>query len=149
MVPDPNAGVGDGPLGPGGAADVTKPVLGRVRLNRRRIVPAPRGKVLLPRAAKRRRGATLSLEASEPGTLSMTILRTLRRKRRVVVRTVATASSPVAQGKVRRFLSGRKAKGALPHGRYRVRLVLTDAAGNKSAPVTLRFLVVRRAAGGR
>ena len=36
----------------------------------------------------------------------------------------------------------RRGKRALPRGRYRLRVVLTDAAGNASAPVTLRFLVV-------
>jgi PKD domain-containing protein len=132
-------GPGDGAADPG--ADVTKPTLERVRLSRRRLVPAARGGFLLQRAARRRRGATLSLKASEPGTLRLTILRIAggRRKR---VRTVASASSPVARGTVRRFLSGRRARRALPRGRYRLRLVLTDAAGNASAPVTLRFLVV-------
>ncbi|HEX8205015.1 MAG TPA: PKD domain-containing protein, partial [Solirubrobacteraceae bacterium] len=138
-APDPQPG-GDAA---GGAADRTKPALRRVRLSRRRVRPAARGGLLAPRRPARRRGTTLSLEASEAGTLKLAIERVRRRR----VRTVATTTTSVEQGRVLRFLSGRSARRALPRGRYRLRVVLTDAAGNASTPAVVRFIV--KGAGGR
>ena len=53
------------------------------------------------------------------------------------------AHASTAGANEKRF-SGRIGKRALKRGRYRMRLVATDAAGNRSKPRTLKFRVVRR-----
>jgi hypothetical protein len=134
--------------------DTTAPRITKAKLDRTRIRPAVRGGVLGTRA-DRRRGATLSFQASEAGSLAITIERRVsgrrvgkrcsatakRGTRCTLFRAVATGKTNVAAGAVRRFLNGRKVKGRLARGRYRLGLVLTDAAKNPSPAVTLSFSV--------
>ncbi|HEU5110106.1 MAG TPA: hypothetical protein VFT95_16310 [Micromonosporaceae bacterium] len=58
-------------------------------------------------------------------------------------RTLSRRTSTAASGTSRVRFTGRIGKRALRPGRYRAVLTATDAAGNRSAPRTTRFRVVR------
>jgi Tol biopolymer transport system component len=122
---------GDGPIvggGPGAARDTVAPVLSRVRLSRRRF-----------RAV---RGTLLRLRSSEAATLTIRVSRVGRRGR---TRRVGTLSRRIAAGAVRVRIGRRIGRRAtLRPGRYRLRVVASDAAGNRSRAVVRRFVVVGR-----
>jgi hypothetical protein len=69
------------------------------------------------------------------------------RKKRACVRYVPAGTltrSKLAAGPHSTPFSGRIGKRALKPGSYRATLMATDAAGNKSAPKTVTFRIVRR-----
>lgn len=117
------------------------------KLSRNRIRPATEGGVLTTRA-RPHAGATLTFDASEPGRLVLTLDRCRPKRKRKPSRcrtAAAAASKEVKAGRVIVHLTGRAAgRRALPRGRYRLRLVLTDAAGNASTPATLVFTTIGR-----
>ena len=100
-------------------ADTTAPVLRRVRLSKRALT---------------RRGARLSFDVSEAAAVKLTILRRGRHGYEPVSATQLAASA----GHVRRRVAGR----TLRRGRYKLRLVAVDTAGNASRAVARRFRVV-------
>jgi DNA-binding beta-propeller fold protein YncE len=102
--------------GPTPAPDRVAPAISRVTLTKRRL----------------RRTTTVRFTLSEPAAVRVAIQRG-RRVRRTVERPGAAGANRV-----------RIARGALRPGAYRARLVAVDAAGNRSAPVTVRFRVIRR-----
>jgi plastocyanin len=83
-----------------------------------------------------RKSLILDLGSSEDATLTATVFRRAPGKRTFA--RVGQASLDVHAGRNVVTLP-RKASGKLRSGAYRVRLVLTDAAGNHSAPRTLVF----------
>jgi hypothetical protein len=111
----------------------------------------------------------LTFRSSEAGTLKIALQRR-RNGRRVLVRgrtrcrvvrrrparracvvhrTVGTLTRRIAAGPGRVALSGRIGRKRMRAGRYRMKLVARDAAGNRSRPVRLRFRVVRGGSGRR
>lgn len=101
-------------------ADTTAPVLRRVRLNKHALT---------------RRGARLSFDVSEAAAVTVTILRRGRNGYKPVSSTPLAASA----GRVSRRFGSR----TLRRGRYKLRLVAVDTAGNASRAVAVRFKVVR------
>jgi hypothetical protein len=113
------------------------------------------------RARRRKRGTTFVFSSSEPGraTLSFSRARPGRRRgkrcvkptrknrrakrctRYVAIRPALTRT--VAAGPTAVPFSGRIGTKALRPGRYRARLVVTDAAGNRSTPRLVKFRIVR------
>lgn len=101
------------------APDTTAPVLSRVRLSKRTFT---------------RRGARLSFDVSEAAAVKLTILKRGHRRFKAVSSIPLAASA----GHITRRLPSRKLK----RGRYKLRLVAVDAAGNESRSVAKRFSVV-------
>jgi Tol biopolymer transport system component len=121
------------------ARDTTAPVLSGARLTRKRFRV---GRARTPLAAKVRRGTVLRFRSSEAGTASVTFSRELRGGR-VRVRKAGRLTRTIAAGPARVALSGRLGRRPMRAGRYRLTLQVRDAAGNRSAPVRLRFRVAR------
>ncbi|MGE0027284.1 MAG: choice-of-anchor Q domain-containing protein [Thermoleophilia bacterium] len=146
--------------GGGAAADGTAPVLGAPALSRRHLV------VLSGVGAARRRAlvtTVLTTHLNEAARIAVTLQhatpgarvgracvkrtrarRGARRCTRWVTVTPTLATTRAAAGTVRLRLLVHPRRGALLPGRYRLRVVATDAAGNRSAP---RFITVTVAAG--
>ena len=108
---------------------------------------APRGATI---AAKRPAGARVRYTLSEPGTTAFTVDRcvavTRRKGKPVCTRFKAvrgTAKRTDAAGARTARFSGRVAGRALPPGRYRLNLVVTDAAGNPSSAARRAFQITR------
>lgn len=145
-----------GPLPP----DAVSPSVGRLRLSRRRVrVPARPGRTAL---------VTVSYELSELAKVRMSLQRRTRsiargrRRPRCVARrrrnpprlrrrascagyrTVATFHDQQAWGPRRLVLQIRRTWQGPRPGRYRVLLVATDTAGNRSVPRAARVVLVRR-----
>jgi secreted trypsin-like serine protease len=95
--------------------DTTPPVISGLHLSKKKI--------------KRKRGARLSFDVSEASAITVTIFKKNRR--------VATNPLPASSGHNSRKLSTRKLK----RGRYKLRIVAIDAAGNSSRAVTISFKV--------
>ena len=106
------------------AGDRTPPVLSRARL-------APD---LLPTG----HGARLKVTSSEAGRLIGVVE---RRRPNGRWREVGTKHWSLAVGRSSKTFYGQAAQQRLASGKHRVRLVATDAAGNASSPVVLRFRV--------
>ena len=104
--------------------DRTPPVLSRVRL-------APD---LLPTG----HGATLKVTSTEAGRLVGVVE---RRRTNGHWRQVGTKSWSLVVGRSSKTFYGKAARLRLDAGKHRVRLVATDAAGNASSPVVVRFRV--------
>jgi hypothetical protein len=120
----PGAG-GPGPV-PGGL-DTIPPKLTRVALAHRGFTA--------------RRGTQLRFTLSEPARLRIAMTRIAGHKRRPAG-TVAVAQQAAGRHHVR--LMGRIGRRSLGPGRYRARIVAIDAAGNRSAPVSLGFTIAAK-----
>lgn len=140
----PVSGGAAGGAGPRAARDATAPVLSAPRLSRRRFRVA-RGATALAAAAGR--GTTLTFRASEAAQLSIDVERVRQRRvgkrRRVTYRRAGLLTRRVRAGAGRVALTGRLGKRPMASGRYRLVLVATDAAGNRSKPVRLTFSILR------
>jgi thermitase len=140
--------------------DVASPVVGGARVAPFAFLPLRAGATV--RAAATRRGAALRFRVSEPSTVRLRVLRP-RAGRRVGRRCVAptranrrrercgryvlvgTGAVPgTVTGRVTRTLSGRLRGRALRPGPYRLELVATDAAGNRSLPVFVGFRIATK-----
>lgn len=172
VVPDPGpttpgagggGGTGAGGGGGGVAADVTRPGVSRLRLARSRFRVGPKSTATTAQARRRTAaGTTVLFTLSERATLRFTIARVLtgrrsgsrcvkptarlrraRRCDRFVTRGALTRRA-LEPGARRVAFSGRIGRRALPAGRYRMSVVATDAAGNRSAARRVTFTVVRR-----
>ena len=132
-------------------------MLSKVSLTRTRFRVGPRRTAVS--AAKR--GTMFRFTLSETARVRIAILRQARgkrqgkrcvkptrrlRKAKRCTRLIAagTLTRTGAAGANRVAFSGRVGKRKLKRGRYRLALRATDAAGNRSAPKTLRFRLVRR-----
>lgn len=148
----PGGGAGDG-------ADATMPALTGLRLSARRFRVGRAATPLVARVAPR--GTRFSYMLSEPALVSFTIERRLsgrRSGRRCVKPTrrlgrAKRCNRYVRAGSFRRMsaagpstvpFSGRIGSKALARGTYRLRMVATDAAANRSLPASATFAVVRR-----
>lgn len=142
--------------------DTVRPVVRRFRVSNRVFAPVA---VALPRGDARgsavRRGTSFRFRLSEAARVAITIQRraagkrrggrcvkpTRRlRNRRNCIRYVKRGRALRFAGKAganRRFFSGRFGRRALRPGRYRARLIATDAARNRSRPKTAAFRVRR------
>jgi hypothetical protein len=148
-------GTTPGPGG-GGGPDTTPPAIRSASLSRTRFraTAAP-----TPVAARAKAGTTLRVDVSERATLAIAVDRRLAGRRshgrcsrrartgrrctiRRRVRPQLTRTLP--QGASRIAFSGRIGERKLAPGRYRMSLVATDVAGNRSRVTRLRFRLVRR-----
>ena len=163
------AGGGDGTGGGGGqpladAADTLAPRLASLAMTNR-VFAVARGRTAVNARAKTKRakkGTAFRFTSTEAGTATIRIERRTtgrRRGRRCVKQTkrnrkarkctryVAAGRAlkrTAASGKTTVRFSGRIGRKALKPGRYRARLVVTDAARNSSQPKTITFRVVKR-----
>ncbi len=112
---------GGGGAGGGAAKDATAPVLSKVSLKRKRFA-----------VGRRPRGTVLRFGLSEPARVKVRV----RRARGSLVRAKGAGA-----GRLR--FSGRLGGRALRAGRHRMVVTATDAAGNRSPRVILRFRIVR------
>ncbi|MCK9248083.1 MAG: hypothetical protein M0P31_03795 [Solirubrobacteraceae bacterium] len=158
---DGGGGPGGGDGGPGTppAVDATAPRITRVSLSRRtfragrRLAPARRG--------RRGVGARLRLTSSEDARLRITVERLTagrrhgracvrpgraRRGARRCARHVRVGAVTVAarEGRNAVRFTGRLRGRTLRAARYRLRIVATDAAGNRSTERRVRLRIVRR-----
>jgi hypothetical protein len=100
------------------------------------------GRASTPLAARTPRGTRFRYMLSEKARVTLRIQRRLA-GRRARYRTVGVLSRSASSGANSTRFSGRLRKRALRPGRYRVRIVATDAAGNCSAPRTTSFRIAR------
>ena len=114
---------GGGAPGGGAAKDVTAPVLSKVSLRRKRFAAG----------RARKRGTVLRFTVSEPAGVKVRVRGTRGSLKR---------AKGAGAGKLR--FSGRIGGRALHPGRHRMLVTATDAAGNRSRTVRLRFRIVRR-----
>lgn len=154
---------GGGGGGGGGVADRVKPALSKVRLSATRFRAGRASTALAARASRGRRraavpsGTTLRFTLSEAATVRVAVVRLrsgrtqrgkcragARRGRRCTLRATVksfTRRRPAGAGSI--AFSARFGRRALPAGGYELRLVPTDAAGNRGATRTVRFTLVR------
>jgi hypothetical protein len=126
-------GAGDGP-----GADSTAPVLSRTRLSRKRFRVA---RAATPRAAAARRGTALTFRSSEAASLSIKLERALPTRR---FKRAGTLTRRIKAGAGKVALTGRIGRKPMAAGKYRATLVATDAAGNRSKRVIVKFTIVKR-----
>ena len=88
---------------------------------------------------QRRTGRRAALAGLGPAAVTLRVERLVKGKRRAVGTLRRTATT----GANRVRFSGRIGRKALPGGRYRLTVRATDAAGNRSAPRTASFRIVR------
>jgi hypothetical protein len=148
-VPAPHAAGGAaGPATPTGAHDTVAPGVSRVKLAKRRFVAG--------------KGAPLKLRLSEAGSVRIVISRGMRgrragaackpKTRRNQRRKACTFSKQVATitrraqpaGDISIPFSGKIGKKKLSPGTYTARVVVTDAAGNRSKATSLVFRIRAR-----
>lgn len=154
----PGGGLGPGTGGPG---DILAPTLTAFSLTNKRFVV---GSAATATVAGRRtpKGTTFRFRLSEPATATLTIERKLagrkvgrkcktptrklrKRKKCTRLKRAGTLTRRnLAAGAQAVPFSGRIGKKKLAPGSYQVKVVGTDAAGNKSRAATAAFTVVRR-----
>lgn len=141
--------------GGGGTPDTTAPVITAASLSRTRFRVGSAPTALSARA---RAGTKVRVSLSEPAALALKVdrLRAGRRSkgrcsrrarsgtRCTISRRVATLTRALPRGASAIAFSGRIGSDKLAPGRYRLVLVATDAAGNRSRAERLRFRLVRR-----
>jgi PKD domain len=138
-APAPGGGAGaDASPGPRALADTRAPVLSAVAIAARRFRVAP-GRTALAARARTPRGTRVSWRLSEAGTIRFVLTRVPRGGKAVAAGRLARRAKAGA-GKL--AFSGRLGRKALRRGSYRMTLTATDAAGNASRPVALRFTIV-------
>ena len=162
---EPTSGPTPLPPGLGVAADHTPPVLTHVSLTNKRFRRSAKPTAVVakrPSAASTRVGTTLRFTLSETATVRLTfervnpgrlVGRTCRRptanlrRRRSCTRYVFAGRltrTKLGPGARRIALSGRLGTRALAPGNYRLTLLATDAAGNRSLPHRLSLMIVSR-----
>jgi hypothetical protein len=137
--------------------DTTAPVVDSASAAPATFRVDPRG---VAESARARKGTTLRYSVSEASTAAFTVRRRsagrrvgrrcakptrANRSRRRCVRYVRTAAFTVASaaGLNQHRFSGRIGKRTLRPGRYRTAIIATDTAGNRSAPRSFGFKIVR------
>jgi secreted trypsin-like serine protease len=137
-TPGPGGGAGGGGAGGGDVitppSDTIAPLLRGVKLTPRKL-RAAKGATL---AAKR--GAKLSFTLSEASAVTVTVLKQKGRRYKALSPSVPLAAGA---GRTTRRFSARLAGKALKRGRYKLRLIAVDTAGNAAKPATVAFKVVR------
>lgn len=145
-------GGGDAVLPGADTRDLLAPVISSLRVSRR--IRSGRRKLALLRAGRR---GSIRLTLSESARLQLTFSRarvgwrsrgrcrtTTRKGRRCTVyRRAARAAVNARAGAVAIRFAGRVSKRRLRPGRYRVAVVATDAAGNRSTPVRAGFWLLQ------
>ena len=127
VLPPPNP-----PVGPGG--DALAPTLSKLRFKPARFRTKKRG--------RKRVGTRLRFTLSEAATIDVELAR-CKNKRCKKSSPAGSIVLPGTAGTNRARFAGRVDRKALRRGRYRATAVARDAAGNASAPVIVRFRVVR------
>jgi CSLREA domain-containing protein len=139
----PPAGPAPGPgPGPTAALDKLAPRFLSARLVPARFAVNRKGRS--ERAVKSRRarkGTTITFKLSEASRVVFAVQRALKKKR---FGKAARFAVKAKKGTNRKRFSGRIGRRALKPGRYRLTMVATDAAGNRSKPKRLNFTIVRR-----
>jgi hypothetical protein len=139
---------------PGAASDSTAPVIASASLARRRFRVGPRSTPLVATAA----GTTVRLSLSEAAKLSLTVERLTKGRRKgarcspsartgrrcTIVKRSGVLTRSLASGAGKVPFSGRLGRRKLAVGTYRMTLVATDGAGNRSAKKSLSFSIVAR-----
>ena len=128
---------GDQPGGNPATADKTAPVLSRAKVSRRRFRV---GRAATALAAAAKSGTVLSFRSTEAGSLSIRFDRALPRRR---FRRAGTVTRRIRAGNGKVALTGRLGRKRMAAGTYRATLVATDAAGNRSKPVRVKFTIVK------
>ncbi len=127
---------GGGTTGPGGGgakpADTTAPTIAGAALSATRFRVSARKTVV---AAAVKRGTSVRYTLSEDAATTIAIV-----KRTRTLITLKRAKTTKGANLV--AFTGRTAKAKLKPGRYKLVLAATDAAGNRSRPVTLAFTVL-------
>jgi hypothetical protein len=139
------------------AGDTTKPLLSALKVSPTRFRAAGSGPSVATRV-----GGKVSYKLSEPATVGFTVERALsgrragghcvkpkrsNRRAKPCTRHQALSGGFTHRGKAgpNRFtFNGRLRSRKLSAGRYRLRAVATDVAGNKSSPKLSSFRIVRR-----
>jgi hypothetical protein len=134
---DGGSGGGEGSRPEARPLDGAAPVLSRARVSRKRFRV---GRAATPRAAAAKRGTVLSFRSSEAASLSIKLERALPKRR---YRRAGTLTRRIRTGNGKVTLSGRLGKRRMAAGTYRATLVATDAAGNRSKPVRVKFTIVK------
>ncbi len=130
--PAPGGAGGPGAGGGGQAGgDGVAPRIAGVRLSKAAFPVARRGKA----------GTVVRFTLSEDATVTLRVERRVagRRVRHVPVKGTLVRTGRAGANRI--LLDGRLGGRALAAGRYRVRLVAADAAGNRSAPATRAFRI--------
>jgi hypothetical protein len=140
LQPPSSAGGGSGGGAPGGtpAADTQAPLISGFRSTRSVFAVA---RAATPRAARTARGTRLRYRLSESARVVIKVQRKPPGRRRY--RTVGTLRRSGTSGPNSVRFTGRIGTRALRPGRYRVVVVATDAAGNRSVPSWARIRIVR------
>ena len=133
-----NAGTGPDGGGPGGA-DLGAAVIRRFHLTHE-VFRVARRKTPVTVSAKVHRGTKFVFKSSEAGRAKFTIQ---QRKRGHWRTRKPKLKRPVTKGKNKVRFTGRYGDRKLKPGRYRVKLRVKDADGNKSAVKKARFRIVR------
>ena len=151
----------NGPGGPGGpgtpSVDAAAPVISGATLAAKRFRIGKATTALAAAAQRAPKGTALKLTLSEQATLQILVVRrqpgrrakgqckaSVKKGARCTLRaTRATLQRALPAGGASIPFSGRLASGRLPAGTYELVLVATDPSGNRSAPVTLGFSIVR------
>ena len=82
----------------------------------------------------------MSFRLSEAAVVTVTVMKKRGRRYRALKPTLPLAADA---GTYRRRFDGRLGSRRLKPGRYKLRLIAVDAAGNAALPVTVAFRVVR------
>jgi alginate lyase len=121
---------------PGLGGDHTPPVLRRLTVSPRRVLPFRRGRPIV----SARRGTRISYVLSEPATVRFTVGRA-RHGHRVRARGAFKIAGHAGANRFR--FTGRLRGHRLRRGRYRLTAVPRDGAGNRGRAVRLKFRVRR------
>jgi hypothetical protein len=140
---DGGGGEGAGNAGGSPPQDATQPVLTRLTVSNRRFrVGRVATAVIAAKTKAARAGTVLRFGLSERATLAVEIARKAKGKRLKPAGTLVRAN---AQGGANAIaFSGRIGKTALAPGDYVATLTAIDGAGNRSAPATVAFSIVRK-----
>jgi secreted trypsin-like serine protease len=106
--------------------DTTPPVISHARLSRHKLT--------------RKRGARLSFDLSEAAAVTVTVLKKRRHRFKALSPSIPLAASA---GHVSRKFKGKLSGKRLKRGRYKLRLIAVDTAGNASRPKKLAFRIAR------
>jgi hypothetical protein len=133
-------GGGDGGSGGGGSgADITPPVVTKLRVVKARFRVGRRPTALS--AAKR--GSAFRYRLTETAVVSI-VIKKCRTKKFKRCRAVGTLVRSAKKGKNSTKFSGRLGRKALKAGRYRAVVTAVDPAGNRSRRAQATFTVVRK-----
>jgi hypothetical protein len=124
------------PAPPPAAADTTRPVISSASLSRKRFRVGAGATPISATAA----GTVVRFKLSEAAKVTLTVQRLVKKR----FKGAGTLRRALPAGAARVKFSGRIGKRKLAAGKYRVRLLATDAAGNRSAVKTLPFTIVAR-----